>query len=110
MLKTTMDSITVVPNPYIATNLMETAVINKRLNQRRQIMFTHIPANCEIRIFTTSGVLVDEIFVNNEPADGTVPWNLKSREDLEIAAGMYVFHVKSNATGDEKVGKFAVIK
>jgi hypothetical protein len=105
-----MDSIKVVPNPYISTNLMETAVANKYLNQRRQILFTHVPADCIIRIFTTSGVLVDRIDVANEPSAGTVHWDLVSREGLEIAAGMYVFHVHSNATGRDKVGKFAVIK
>jgi hypothetical protein len=109
-IKTKMDSIRVVPNPYIATNVMETAVANPYLNQRRQIMFTHVPANCVIRIFTPSGVLVDKIDVNNEPANGTVHWNLVSREGLEIAAGMYLYYVKSNVTGDEKIGKFAVIK
>ncbi|KAA3657796.1 MAG: hypothetical protein DWQ10_12505, partial [Calditrichaeota bacterium] len=109
-LKSAMNEIRVVPNPYIATNIMETAVLNKRLNQRRQIMFTNIPAQCIIRIFTSSGLLVDEILVENDPADGIVKWDLKSREDLEIAAGMYFYHVKSDVTGDEKVGKFAVIK
>ncbi|RPH99283.1 MAG: hypothetical protein EHM72_11500 [Calditrichaeota bacterium] len=109
-VRTTMDSIKVVPNPYIATNAMEPAVANKFLNQRRRIMFTHIPANCEIRIFTSSGILVDEIEVDQEPANGTVHWDVLSREGLEIAAGMYIYHVKSTETGDEKVGKFAVIK
>jgi hypothetical protein len=109
-LKTDMDSIRVVPNPYIATNLMETAVQNKNLNQRRQLLFTHIPANCVISIYTPSGVLVERIDVANAPADGTVHWDLLSREDLEIAAGMYIYHVKSNATGKETLGKFAVIK
>lgn len=109
-IKTTMDSIKVVPNPYIVTNMMETAVANQYLNQRRRILFTHIPADCIIRIFTSSGVLVDKIDVANEPSNGTVHWDLLSREGLEIAAGMYIFHVKSNVTGDEKVGKFAVIK
>ena len=109
-VKMAMDSIKVVPNPYIAANLMETAVANQYLNQRRQLLFTHIPANCVIRIFTPSGVLVDEIDVDNEPSNGTVHWDLLSREGLEIAAGMYIFHVKSNDTGDEKIGKFAVIK
>ncbi|MBN2103527.1 hypothetical protein JW835_05745 [bacterium] len=110
-IKTMMDSIKVVPNPYISTNLMETAVANQYLNQRRQLLFTHIPANCTIRIFTPSGVLVDKIDVaNEESSNGTVHWDLLSREGLEIAAGMYIFHVKSNETGDEKVGKFAVIK
>jgi hypothetical protein len=109
-LNTTMEDIKVVPNPYIMTNAMEPAVGNKFLNQRRRILFTHIPADCEINIFTSSGILVDRIEVQNEPSNGTVHWDLLSKEDLEIAAGMYVYHVKSNVTGKEKVGKFAVIK
>ena len=109
-IKTTMDSIKVVPNPYIATNAMETAVANKFLNQRRRIMFTHIPAECDIRIFTSSGILVDHIEVDNEPSAGVVHWDVLSREGLEVAAGMYVYHVKARSTGDEKIGKFAVIK
>ncbi len=109
-LKTSMEKIKVVPNPYIATNAMEPAVANPYLNQRRRIMFTHIPANCQIRIFTVSGVLVDEIEVQNEPDNGIVHWDLKSREGLDVAAGMYIYHVKSLKTGDEKIGKFAIIK
>jgi hypothetical protein len=105
-----MEQIKVVPNPYIMTNAMEPAVANKFLNQRRRIMFTHIPAQCEIRIFTSSGVLVDKIDVQNEPSNGIVHWDLLSKEDMEIAAGMYIYHVKSIQTGKEKLGKFAVIK
>ena len=33
-----------------------------------------------------------------------------SAVSLEIAAGMYLYHVESLATGDVKLGKFAVIK
>ncbi len=110
ILKSTMDQIKVVPNPYIATNAMEPAVANPFLNQRRRIMFTHIPAQCVIKIFTVSGVLVDEIEVQNEPSNGIVHWDLKSREGLDVAAGMYIYHVKSLKTGDEKIGKFAIIK
>jgi hypothetical protein len=109
-LDSEMELIKVVPNPYVATNAMEPAVANRFLNQRRRIMFTHIPADCEIRIFTSSGILVDKIDVNNEPANGIVHWDLLSKEDLEIAAGMYFYHVKSTVTGKEKMGKFAVIK
>jgi hypothetical protein len=35
---------------------------------------------------------------------------MQTRENLEIAAGMYIYHVESNQTGDSKLGKFAVIK
>ncbi len=109
-LNATMDDIKVVPNPYIMTNSMEPAVGNKFLNQRRRIMFTHIPAQCEIYIFTSSGIVVDKIDVENEPSNGIVHWDLLTKEDLEIAAGMYVYYVKSKETGKEKTGLFAVIK
>jgi hypothetical protein len=125
-----MDLIKVVPNPYVATNVMEPAVANKQLNQRRRLMFTHIPEKCTIKIFTASGVLVDEI---HAPEDGLVKvmttnkqtgeseelgkyttgeihWDMLTREGLEIAAGVYIFHVKNEITNEEKIGKFAVIK
>jgi hypothetical protein len=115
-----MDRIKVVPNPYVATNIMEPALENPDLNQRRRLMFTHIPERCTVRIYTVSGVLVDEI---RAPEDGLVTWggvgqttggiihwDLKSKEGLDVAAGVYLFHVKDEATGLEKIGKFAVIK
>ncbi|MCD6374784.1 MAG: hypothetical protein J7L94_04605 [Caldisericaceae bacterium] len=102
--------IKVVPNPYIATNAMEPALSNPYLNQPRRLMFTHIPAQCKIQIFTVSGVLVKMIDVDNEPANGIIHWNLRSREGLEVAAGMYLYRVKSLKTGKEKIGKFAIIK
>ncbi len=109
-LNNDMANIMVVPNPYVMTNMMEPAVANQYLNQRRRLLFTHIPAQCTIKIFTVSGVLVDRIKVNNAPDNGTVHWEMLTREGLEIAAGMYIYHVKSNLTGAEKTGKFAVIK
>lgn len=109
-LKETMKDIKVVPNPYVATNAMETSVANWYLNQRRSLMFTNVPAQCTIRIFTVSGFLVDKIEVNNEADNGIVHWDLLSKEGLEVAAGMYLYHVQSKLTKDEKVGKFAIIK
>jgi hypothetical protein len=117
-----MENIRVVPNPYVVTNTMEPSVANWDRNQRRQIMFTHIPAQCKISIFTIGGILVDEIEVANSAenrssewdlnsaANGTVHWDLRSTEGLEIAAGYYIYRVVSTVTGNEKVGKFAVIK
>lgn len=110
VLDVEMEDIRVVPNPYVATNVMEPALAKSGLNQRRRIMFTHIPAECTIKVFTVSGVLVDEIAVENEPDNGIIHWDLRSKEGLEIAAGMYLYHVKSEKTGKEKLGKFAVIK
>jgi hypothetical protein len=113
-LKADMDKIKVVPNPYVGTNAMEQAVINPFLNQPRRLMFTNIPSNSTISIFTTSGVKIKTI-TNNNITGGMVHWDLLNEEGLEIAAGMYIYHVKSNFSDNslnqhEHVGKFAIIK
>ena len=105
-----MEQIKVVPNPYIGTNLLEESIYSSNFNQRRKIMFTHLPAQCVIKILTSSGVLVDQIKVNNSIDDGVAYWDLLTNEGMEVAAGMYFYHVESNITGKEKVGKFAIVK
>ena len=109
-LEDEMDKIKVVPNPYIATNAMEPATSNPYLNQSRRLLFTHIPAHCTIKIFTSSGVFVDKIEVNNSPDNGIIHWDMLTKEGLEIAPGIYIYYVKSHDTGKEKLGKFAIIK
>ena len=109
-----MAKIKVVPNPYVGTNAMEEAVINPFLNQPRKIMFTNIPSSCIITIFTSSGVKIKTI-ININSDGGIAHWDLLNEEGLEIAAGMYIYHVKTNFTENllnqhEHVGKFAVIK
>ena len=105
-----MEKIKVVPNPYIGTNLLEESIYSSNFNQRRKIMFTHLPAQCVIKILTSSGVLVDQIKVNNSIDDGVAYWDLLTNEGMEVAAGMYFYHVESNISGKEKVGKFAIVK
>ena len=111
-LKNDMDKIKVVPNPYVMTNLLEESIYNTDFNQRRKLMFTHLPSRCVIEIYTTSGLLVDSIEVNNAVDDGVAYWDLLTSESLEVAAGMYIYYVKSlvHKNGPEKIGKFAIIK
>jgi hypothetical protein len=107
-----LDDIRVVPNPYVGTNVFEESILNSDLNQRRKLMFTHLPARCKIKIYTISGVLVDEINVFNSTNKGIAYWDLLTNEGLEVSAGMYVYHVESFTEGavGSKVGKFGVIK
>jgi len=121
-LKEDMEKIKVVPNPYVVTNTMEPAVGNWDKNQSRRMMFTHLPAQCTIKIFTITGLLIDVIEVengldnhvndwdNNSAANGTAFWDLLTKEGLEVAPGYYLYHIKSKITGDEKIGKLAIIK
>ena len=94
--------------------------------QLQELVYGYLAENCEcalplsidvflenkeiIKIFTVSGVLVDEIVVSNQPDNGIVHWDMLTRENLEIAAGMYIYHIDAQHIGEEKVGKFAVIK
>lgn len=110
VIEQSLKDIMVVPNPYVATNALEPSLANKDFNQRRRIMWTHVPANCTIKIFTTSGVFVDEIVVTNDADNGIAYWDLETKDDLEAAAGMYIYHLKADDTGDEIMGKFAIIK
>ena len=109
-----MDNIKVVPNPYVGSNLMEQAFSNPNQSQERKIMFTHVPSSCIIKIFTISGVLVDEIEMDNtnceKPDDCIAYWDLLSNEGLQVAAGMYIYHVQSKINDKYKIGKFAIIK
>ncbi|NOY59614.1 MAG: hypothetical protein GXO75_11905, partial [Calditrichaeota bacterium] len=103
-----LNKIKVVPNPYVATNLMEPHV-RQGLNQRRRLMFTHVPAKCTISIYSVSGYLVDEIEVDNPTDDGHVIWNMQTKEGLEISYGLYIYRVQAPGIG-ERMGKFSVIK
>jgi len=109
-IKDSLEKIKVVPNPYVATNTLEPALANPDFNQRRRIMFTHVPARCTIKIFTVSGVFIDQVDVENDGDDGIAYWDLLTKDGLELAAGVYLWHIKAEDTGDEKLGKFAVIK
>ncbi|KPL17384.1 MAG: hypothetical protein AMS23_00515 [Bacteroides sp. SM1_62] len=120
LVKQDMNEIKVVPNPYIATNVMEASVINKYLNQGRRLMFTHLPEKCTVKIFTVSGILVRELQFPDDAltgyngfgdsSSGVLHWDMLTKEGLEIAAGMYIYYVKDERTGEEKIGKFGVIK
>jgi hypothetical protein len=41
--------------------------------------------------------------------DGSESWDLKTKEGLDVAPGIYIYHVDAPAVG-EKIGKFALIK
>jgi hypothetical protein len=120
LTKNKMQDIRVVPNPYVASNLMEQSVVNKFLNQRRRILFTNLPERCSIKIITVSGVLIRELVAPDDALTsfsgfgdtntGLLHWDMLTKEGLEIAAGMYFYHVKDDNTGEEISGKFAVIK
>lgn len=104
-----LDKISVVPNPYVAVATWEPRTLYQSGRGERKIDFVHLPATCTIRIFTLAGSLVKTLHKDTAPGDGSISWNLISEDGMEIAYGVYVYHVEAPGVG-EHVGKFAVIK
>ncbi len=104
-----MDRIAVVPNPYVATAAWEPNLGFRQGRGDRKIDFIHLPRRCTIRIYTISGYLVDTIEHNSAMENGAASWDLVSRDGMDVAYGVYVFHVDAPGVG-EHIGKFAVIK
>ncbi len=107
--KNSLDKIGVVPNPYISANSWERRNLNQTGRGERRLDFINLPAQCEIRIYTLTGALIKTLYKDSSPTDGAISWNLVTDDGMDIAYGVYVYHVKAPEIG-EKIGKFAIIK
>jgi len=103
------EKVRVVPNPYLAAASWEP--VNRFATGRgeRRIDFIHLPVSCEIRIYTIKGAHIQTLYHDGSIFDGTVSWNLKTKEGLDIAYGIYIYHIDAGEAG-ETVGKLAIIK
>jgi hypothetical protein len=108
----TLDDVYVVPNPYRANaswDLAETAFEPTG----RRIRFFNLPQVATIRIFTLAGDHVATLEHNDERnrQEGleTTSWNLISQNEQDTVSEIYIYHV-STPDGQEKIGKFVVIR
>lgn len=104
-----LNKINVVPNPYISANSWERRNLNQTGRGERRLDFIHLPQQCTIRIYTVTGALVKTLQKDSGPEDGSISWNLVSEDGMDIAYGLYIYHVDAPGVG-EYIGKFAVIK
>jgi len=106
-----MDNIKVVPNPYIVSNIFEHPLPAEiRGRGDRIIKFIHLPAYSKVSIYTSAGNLVRSLYHEGNYNDGSVSWNLKSEEGLDVAYGIYFYVVEAPDTEKKKFGKIALIK
>jgi hypothetical protein len=98
----------VVPNPYVGSASFEPERFAVSGRGVRRIEFRGLPARCTIRIFTVLGELVNTL-VHDGSNDGYVAWDLRSKDNLDVAPGLYIFHVDGGDLG-RNMGKFAIIK
>jgi hypothetical protein len=118
----------VYPNPYRAQGAWD-----GNLERERKIYFYNLPADCEVRIFTLAGDLVDSFehqgadysgdgiqwFDRFAPdnqarqrvfAGGEHGWDLVTQDDQALASGLYFYTVEDRSSGQIQRGKFLVIK
>ncbi len=103
-----LDSIYVAPDPYIAVNVNERRNTALPGRGERKIEFRRLPQTCTIKIFTISGRLVRTL-QHNSTVNSFEAWDLKSDDGLDVAYGVYIYHVDAPNIG-EKIGRFALIK
>ena len=107
---TSLDNIQVVPNPYIVANNMEAPLPPAVTSGRgeRRIEFRKLPTDAKVYIFTSAGSLVRTLNHDGDIHNGTLAWDLKTYENLDIAFGVYFYVIESSV--GKKSGKVAVIK
>ncbi|MFH1197868.1 MAG: hypothetical protein V1720_19360 [bacterium] len=107
--KESLGKISVVPNPYIAASSWEKRNLNQTGRGERKIDFINLPADCTIRIYTVAGQLIKTLVKESAPTDGSISWNLVTDDGMDVAYGLYIYHVDAPGIG-QHIGKFAIIK
>jgi hypothetical protein len=105
-----LNDVIVYPNPYIAAHEFEPGLPPSVTSGRgeRRMYFTNLPIDSKIYIFTSRGDLVRTLEGGWDLNNGTVIWDLKTRENLDVAFGVYFYVVESEV--GVKRGKLAIIK
>ena len=98
----------VVPNPYAGAASFEPQRFAISGRGERRMEFRRLPAGATIRIYTVRGDLVQTLH-HDWSDNGFVPWNLRTKDDLDVAPGLYIYEVEAPGF-DSYIGKFAIIK
>jgi hypothetical protein len=98
----------VVPNPYVASAPFEPERFAVSGRGDRRLEFRGLPATCTIRIYTVKGDLVQTLRHEGSD-DGYLPWDLRTKDNLDVAPGLFLFQVDAGPLGTT-IGKFAIIK
>jgi len=111
LAKNKLDQIKVVPNPYVVTNIFEQPLPPSiRGRGERVIKFINLPPRAKINIYSSSGDHIRSLEHDGSLTNGTVNWDLRTKEGLDIAYGVYFYVIEADGLGSKKTGKIAVIK
>lgn len=106
-------AVRVVPNPFVMFSRYQDAIGDSR------VLFTNVPPTGSLRVYTVSGQFVQQITWTSDDLTGTgdLAWNLKSREDIDIASGLYIWVITAPSDPGDATstpvtarGKFVVVR
>ncbi len=114
-----MERVRVVPNPYIVQSTIDDR--DGARTQLAKLLFTGVPSEGTLRIYSVSGQLLQQITwtpqdltnIGLGQLNGDLPYNLRTREGLELGSGLYLYVLTAggpNANGQVARGKFVVIR
>ncbi len=101
-----LTKIRVVPNPIYPINAWDTSATTRKAE------FVNLPADCDIYIYNVAGDLIRHLehkTGDSTDPNGTVEWDVRNKENQDIAPGIYVYVVYVN-NEEKKEGTFAVVR
>ncbi|MCK4235906.1 MAG: hypothetical protein KAX38_02225, partial [Candidatus Krumholzibacteria bacterium] len=103
----------VVPNPVTNKNMEPWRMEPNNTDPTGlKLEFRNLPRCCNtVRIYTISGDLVQVLLHDGRGGNGSLPWNLVSRNGQNITSGVYLFTIDpEDGKFSRTVGKFVVIR
>jgi hypothetical protein len=91
-----------VPDPLYITSEFDNSATEVRIE------FINMPAQAIIRIYSSSGVLVDLLEHDSEQAGGSLTWGVRNRNQQVVASGVYFYHIESN--DQRRVGRMTIVR
>jgi hypothetical protein len=90
-----------VPDPYYITSEFE------QTTDTKIIKFVNLPNDAVIRIYSSSGVLVNLLEHHSSQFGGSEDWDVRNRNNQVVASGVYFYHIEA---GDaRRVGRFTIV-
>jgi hypothetical protein len=108
------EDVYVVPNPATTASMQAwTLSPNNDDPTGIKVEFRNLPSDRgTIRIYTLAGDLVEELPFDGTGGQGTIKWDLVSRNGQDVTSGVYLYSIETdtNAAFKRKIGKFVVIR
>ena len=101
-LKSRLDIMNIVPNPYYAYSEYEQGRLDNR------VKITNLPEKCEVKIFNMQGSLI-RAFSKDDPIT-SLDWDLTNTQGVPISSGVYIIHVEVPGVGEKIMKWFATMR